>query len=281
MRTLKQFEPLVIHDFTEGIFHMESHGHTYYEIGYIYSGKGIHYLNNSALTYKAGDIFVLCPEDSHTFEIKKKTRFVFIKFTDAYFRLFDKSINNVAVGMDPLEIMTSKYLKENKLELSGTNALILNNTIDNIVAFDRSDGNITSSRIIYYQILSILSLVKDNLTYREMGFTKETEDQVIISYIHQHIYNPADLKIINIATRFNIAPKYFSAYFKRVYHIGYSAYVSKYKASLIELRLQSRQFTLKQVAEEFGFTDESHLSRFFKKSHKESPGAYKNNSPSI
>jgi len=276
MRTLKQFEPLVIHDFTEGVFHMESHGHTYYEIGYIYNGKGIHYLNNSALNYQTGDIFVLCPEDSHTFEIKKTTRFVFIKFTDSYFRLFDGNSENTSAVQDPLEIMTSKYLKENKLELKGTNALILKNTIDNIVAFDRSDLNITTSRIIYHQILSILSLVKDNLTRTEKGFTKDNEDQVIISYIHQHIYNPADLKIINIAGNFNIAPKYFSAYFKRVYSIGYSEYVNKYKASLIELRLQSKQFTLRQVAEEFGFTDESHLSRFFKKSHKESPGAYKN-----
>jgi len=276
MRTLKQFEPLVIHDFTEGVFHMENHGHTYYEIGYIYNGKGVHYLNNSALNYQTGDIFVLCPEDSHTFEIKKTTRFVFIKFTDSYFRLFDGNSENASAVQDPLEIMTSKYLKENKLELKGTNALILKNTIDNIVAFDRSDLNITTSRIIYHQILSILSLVKDNLNRTEKGFTKDNEDLVIISYIHQHIYNPADLKIINIAGNFNIAPKYFSAYFKRVYSIGYSEYVNKYKASLIELRLQSKQFTLRQVAEEFGFTDESHLSRFFKKSHKESPGAYKN-----
>jgi len=276
MRTLKQFEPLVIHDFTEGTFHMESHGHTYYEIGYIYGGKGIHYLNNSALGYQQGDIFVLCPEDSHTFKIKQKTRFVFIKFTDSYFRLFDSQMGDNPVGQDPLEIMNAKYLKENKLTIQPIDALVLKNTIDNIVAFNQSEQLIINSRMIYHQILSILALVKDNLYRTETGFSSETEDQVMISYIHQHIYTPADLKISCIAKHFNIAPKYFSAYFKRVYHISYSAYVNKYKASLIALRLQSKQFTLRQVAEEFGFTDESHLSRFFKKSHKESPGAYRN-----
>jgi AraC-like DNA-binding protein len=276
MRTLKQFEPLVIHDFTEGTFHMESHGHTYYEIGYIYGGTGIHYLNNSALNYQRGDIFVLCPEDSHTFKIKKTTRFVFIKFTDSYFRLFDGQMGDTTTGQDPLEIMNSKYLKENKLDILELDAQILKNTIDNIVAFDRSDQLIINSRVIYHQILSVLALVKDNLSRTETGFRIETDDQLMISYIHQHIYTPADLKISTIADHFNIAPKYFSAYFKRVYHISYSAYVQKYKASLIALRLQSRQFTLRQIAEEFGFTDESHLSRFFKKSHKKSPGAYRN-----
>jgi len=276
MRTLKQFEPLVIHDFTERVFHMESHGHTYYEIGYICNGKGIHYLNNSALDYQSGDIFVLCPEDSHTFKIKKTTRFVFIKFTDAYFNLFEQQGENASVNPNPLEIMNSKYLKENKLKLDPISALLLKNTIDSIVAFDKSDLNLNNSLFIYHQILSILSLVKDNLAKTGIGFIKEVEDQIIISYIHQHIYYPADLKIIAIASHFNIAPKYFSAYFKRVYKIGYSVYVNKYKASLIALRLQSKQFTLRQVAEEFGFTDESHLSRFFKKSHKESPGAYRN-----
>jgi len=275
MRTLKQFEPLVIHDFTEGVFHMESHGHTYYEIGYIYKGKGIHHLNNSELEYQAGDIFVLCPEDSHTFTIRQSTRFVFIKFTDSYFKLFQEAGENTSSGQGPLEVMNSKYLKENKLELKGISSVILKNTIDSIVAFDESELNIGSSRIIYYQILSILALVKDNMVKTEMAFSDEPEEQIIISYIHQHIYNPADLKINHIAVHFNIAPKYFSAYFKRVYHISYSEYVNRYKASLIELRLQSRQFTLRQVAEEFGFTDESHLSRFFKKTHAESPGSYK------
>lgn len=276
MRTLKQFEPLVIHDFTEKIFHMESHGHTYYEIGYIYNGSGIHFLNNSVLTYKTGDVFLLCPEDSHTFKIKKTTRFVFIKFTDSYFKLFEEDLLSPIPHSAPIEIMNARYLKENKLEIKPPYSLLLKNTIDNIVALDQANENLSSSRIIYHQILSILALCRDTLSKTEAGVTNEQEDQVMISYIHQHIYNPAQLKIIHIAGQFNIAPKYFSSYFKRVYGIGYSSYVDSYKASLIELRLKSKQFTLKQVAEEFGFTDESHLSRFFRKFHSESPGAYKN-----
>lgn len=276
MRTLKQFEPLVIHDFTEKVFHMESHGHTYYEIGYIYTGAGLHYLNNSILNYKPGDVFLLCPEDSHTFKIKKTTRFVFIKFTDSYFHLFDNGLENTAADTAPIAIMNSKYLKENKLEVVHPNSLILKNTIDSIVAFDQTGENINTSRMVYHQILSILAMARDILSKTEMGFSRETEDQLMISYIHQYIYTPAELKIAHIAAHFNIAPKYFSSYFKRVYGITYSAYVNRYKASLIELRLQSKLFTVRQVAEEFGFTDESHLSRFFKKYHKESPGAYKN-----
>lgn len=275
MRTLKQFEPLVIHDFTEKVFHMESHGHTYYEIGYIYSGTGLHYLNNSILPYKAGDVFLLCPEDSHTFKIKRNTRFVFIKFTDSYFHLFEGLAENLLADTAPIEIMKSKYLKENKLELVYPNSLILKNTIDNIVAFDQTGENLISSRMVYYQILSVLAMARDALSKTDVGFSKDTEDTLMISYIHQHIYTPSQLKIVQIAGHFNIAPKYFSAYFKRLYGMGYSSYVNKYRASLIELRLQSKLFTVRQVAEEFGFTDESHLSRFFKKFHTESPGAYK------
>jgi AraC-like DNA-binding protein len=275
MRTLKQFEPLVIHDFTEKVFHMESHGHTYFEIGYIYKGTGTHFLNNSILEYQSGDIFLVCPQDSHTFNIRKRTRFVFIKFTESYFSLFDFGQHH-AGPLVPIELMNTRALKENKLEIKEPQSTILKNTIDSIVAFDRTSENIINSMTIYHQILSILALVRDVLGKTELSPTTDALAEPIISYIHQHIYSPPELKISNVSAQFNVAPKYFSAYFKRVYGIGYSQYINKYKAALIELRFESKQFTIKQVAEEFGFTDESHLSRFFKKFHTESPGAYKN-----
>ncbi|MDZ4329797.1 MAG: AraC family ligand binding domain-containing protein, partial [Flavobacterium sp.] len=85
MPKLNQFETLVIDEFEEDKFHLPTHSHTYYEIIYIVKGNGIHHLNNNLLSYKTGDLFVISPDDEHYFDIKKSTRFVFIKFTDNYF----------------------------------------------------------------------------------------------------------------------------------------------------------------------------------------------------
>lgn len=275
MRTLKQFEALVIHDFEESVFHMESHGHTYFEMGYIYQGSGKHFLNNSVLEYTTGDLFLLCPEDSHTFDISERTRFVFIKFTDAYFKLFQQPGQDDFTTAEAIHIMRNKLLKENKLEIIHPNSEILKTSIDSILLASHSDQDNSHSQIIYHLILTIIAVVKNSISTMAINLSLiDPAQETLISYIHDQIYSPAALKVANISLHFNIAPKYFSAYFKRRYNISYSQYVNQYKASLIELRFQSSQFTIRQVAEEFGFADESHLSRFFKKHHQLSPGAY-------
>jgi AraC-like DNA-binding protein len=276
MRRLKQFDPLVIHDFEEKTFHMENHAHTYFEIGYIYKGKGIHYLNNSRINYGPGDLFLICPEDNHTFDIKRSTRFVFIKFTDSYFRLFEPASPQWNTESEPTKIMRNRLLKETKLKIKFPNNLILKNTIDNIVRYAETDLNISNSSTIYHQILSILSLVKESLLLMDGALEQpSTNQEQLFSYIHDHIYEPSLLQIKSIAAQFNIAPNYFSAYFKRYFGTGYSEYVNSYKVKLIEMRIQSNQFTLRQISDEFGFTDESHLSRFFKKHNNISPGEYR------
>jgi AraC-like DNA-binding protein len=275
MRRLKQFEALVVHDFEESVFHMESHGHTYFEMGYIYSGRGTHFLNNSVLPYTAGDLFLLCPEDRHTFEIEERTRFVFIKFTDSYFRLFSQPGADDFAATEAIQIMRSKLLKENKLQINVPYTAILKNSIDSILLAAAADQGNSHSTLIYHQILSIIGLIKNCMTAMSIDFSLIDPGQdLLISYIHDQIYAPSALKIGSVALHFNISPKYFGAYFKRKFGIAYSQYVNQYKASLIQLRFQSQLFTLKQVAEEFGFADESHLSRFFKKYHHLPPGAY-------
>jgi len=287
MRTLKQFEALVIHDFEEDVFHMESHGHTYFEMGYIYKGSGTHFLNNSVLPYVTGDLFLICPEDSHTFDIKESTRFVFIKFTDSYFKLFQQPDADDFTASEAIHMMRNRLLKENKLEITFPNSNILKNSIDSILLSSETDQNNSHSQIIYHQILAIIALIKNTISVMAINFSlADPNQEVLISYIHDQIYNPQFLKIPNVSLQFNIAPKYFSAYFKRRFGIAYSDYVNQYKASLIELRFKSKIFTIKQVAEEFGFANESHLSRFFKKYHHLPPGAYqkeqaKTNTPNI
>jgi AraC-like DNA-binding protein len=270
MRRLKQFEPLVIHDFEERIFHMESHAHTYFEIGYIYKGSGIHYLNNNSITYRSGDVFLICPEDSHTFDIRRSTRFVFIKFTDSYFELAGKT----NMLFEPTKLMRNQLLKEKKLKLAYPNTLILKNIIDIIVAY-KDLPNISYSQIIFHQIISLLALIKESLNKVDTNYSlRDTGQEQLISYVHDHIYKPELVQVKNIAAHFHIAPSYFSAFFKRKFGTGYSEYLNQYRAKLVETRMLSKQYTLKQITEEFGFTDESHLSRFFKRHHQVSPGSY-------
>ncbi|PKB16284.1 AraC family transcriptional regulator [Flavobacterium sp. 5] len=273
MKTLNQFDTLVIDEFEEDKYHLPTHSHTYYEIIYIIKGSGIHELNNNLLHYQSGDLFVISTDDEHYFDIKKTTRFFFIKFTDTYFNSNRKLTCDEFLLNTPENIMRDKSLKENVLKLDETCASILKNTIDNIRAYN-CKANISTSPIIFYQILSIFGLIKESLQQQNIKITGSgIDNDQIISYIHQNIYKPKLIQIKTIAEHFNISQSYFGTYFKRNFSISYRDYSNKLRVKLIEKRILNKQLSMKQIAFEFGFTDESHLSNYFKKQRNIKPSA--------
>ncbi|CAM4370545.1 AraC-type DNA-binding protein [Pedobacter westerhofensis] len=259
-----QFDQLVIHDFEESVFHLPAHSHTYYELIYIRKGSGMHLLNHNKIPYRTGDLFMICQDDQHDFEIAKSTHFTFIKFTDSYFAGHKMNRPDAHILWSPESIMTNKLLKEVKLKMDEPCINILRKTVENIVDYS-CRNHIESSPLVYYQILSVFGLIREAAAKLSIRIDDGQPDkEELISYIHQHIYEPSLIRIKNIAPHFNIAASYFSSYFKNKFGISYRSYVNAYRLKLIEKRLEDASLSIKQIADEFGFTDESHLSHFFK-----------------
>lgn len=270
-----QFETLVITEWNVETFPLPKHKHSFYEMIYIRKGYGIHILNNNRFPYSSGDIFIVSPEDKHYFDVKKRSTFTFIKFTDSYFANHKQHRPDALFFSSPEEIMRNKLLKEVKLEMDELSASILRNTIDNIVAYNNRK-DIASSPLVYYQLLSIFGLIREAAMKLSIRVDKgQAGNEELISYIHEHIYEPQLLLTKNIAKHFHIAPAYFSAYFKRNFGIPYRDYVSEYRIKLVEKRLAVPTLTIKEIAVEFGFTDVSHLSHYFKTIRKISPKEFR------
>jgi len=270
-----QFDPLVINEFEEMEFHLPAHGQTYYELVYIVKGAGMHELNNNQLPYRSGDLFVISPDDEHYFKIWTCTRFVFIKFTDSYFGSRKHLAPHLFLRTQPETIMRNKQLKEVRLALDEPCKTILRHTIENITAYNcRKD--VASSPLVYYQILSIFALIKEAMAKRMLNIDHDRPDkESLISFIHEHIYQPEEVQVKYISGHFNIAANYFSAYFKRNFGVSYRAYINDYRTALIEKRITAGQLSMKQIAVEFGFTDESHLSNYFKNRNQTRPTLYR------
>lgn len=271
---LNQFESLLLDEFEEEKFHLPVHSHTYYELIYIVKGQGIHHINDNRLAYKAGDLFAISPDDSHYFDIQSSTRFVFIKFTDSYFSTKKNLHTDDMLINTPEQFMRNRLLKENVLQLGDDCHTILKNTVQNITAY-RGRTDISTSPIIFFQVLSIFGLLKEAMEKMQLQADSQSFDNgQVIAYIHQNIYYPQSVQTKAVAAHFNIAPSYFSAWFKRNFSITYREYVNTLRTRLIEQRINGRNMPIKQIAHEFGFTDESHLSNYFKKRKNIKPSAF-------
>lgn len=274
MKKLSQFETLVIDEFEEEKFRLPCHGHTYYELIYIVKGEGMHHINHNIIPYKDGDLFAISPNDEHYFDIQNSTHFVFIKFTDSYFSSKKHLATDDLLLNTPENFMREKLLKETVLNLDEPCRTILKNTVANITAYNcRKD--VSASPIVFYQILSIFGLIKEAMKSMELPAQGcNFDNKQIIAYIHQNVYDPGMVQVKAISVHFNIAQSYFSAYFKRNFGMTYREYINNLRTKLIEKRIAGRNMPIKQIAHEFGFTDESHLSNYFKKRKNIKPSEF-------
>lgn len=264
-----QFVPLVIEDYKSMAMHLPLHTHTYYEMIYIHKGKGRHLLNGSTSNYEQGDILLISPSDEHVLAIEALTHLTVIKFTTGYLTehtLDGKLLDRIVA------LMGNTFVKEFKLYLAPPFDTIFKNSINNLILY-RKSPTLSSSSWVFYQFLSMMDILLHHQSDGGLG-AKQSGDE-LLEYIHNNIYTPQILQIKKIAVHFNKSPSYFSYYFKKKYGKTFRDYTQNYRLQLIENRLKNSAYTIKQIAQEFGFYDKSHLYHFLKSVHHVNPGIYR------
>jgi len=140
---------------------------------------------------------------------------------------------------------------------------------------------------IYYQdiisnaISTILSIIVRNISEkydynkREIS-VKNTKIDHILGFIRQNVYDNDRTKISYLAQKFNMSQSSISTYFKKKTGESIHQFVTKYKMELVEYRLEHTEFTIAEIAYQLGYTDESHLTKTFKKHFEMSPKQYRN-----
>lgn len=261
MRRYKQFHPIIISDFSVSEWPHPPHNHNHYELIYIKAGKGTHLLNNNALPYQKGDLFLLGPDDWHIFEIKLKTHFSYLKFTDNFF-LPEQSLLKEDIRQRLEVFFKNPEIRQQHIHLSEKNKQIVKAIFELLPLMKEDESNYAS--LLEFQLLSLLEVLKPSLPiYAESKQFSNME--LILNYIHEHIYYPDKLRLSNLASLIHTTPTYIGKYFYRNVGCSIREYTFKYKHELIKRRIQSGNYRMKEIANEFNFVDESHLQKFLKR----------------
>lgn len=257
MKRYRQYQPVLISDFEVAEWHHPVHRHNHYELIYIKKGRGTHVINQVTHPYQAGNVFLLGPEDDHYFEIRTSTRFVYLKFTDPYLH---KDLSGTNYSWQKLEYL----IKSRETHAAG---FILTpedqHTVDqlfNVVIALKHDTT-HNEQLIWLQLLAIAAILQRNMPELKTAGNRSKDMQAVFCYLHKHIYTPEKLRASVIATNFNTTADYIGPYFKRNTGITLRDYIRDYRKVLINQRITSGKYSLKEIAAEFGLTDESHVKK--------------------
>jgi AraC-like DNA-binding protein len=245
---------------------------TFFEMVFVLEGKGIQIINEHRLPYTSDKLFLIFPQDTHSFEVISKTKFYFIRFHDSYLK------NQSSDWIQKLE-----FIFHNHNHLPGcilktvTDKPLIRAMIEALILEENS--NFPQQQEVIKQIINtVITIAARNISLvapLAIGSSNAEPSMDLLNYVHQNIYRPEALKAAKIALEFNVSPTYISEYFKNKTGQSIQQYVIAYKIKLIETRLKFTNMQINEIVYEFGFSDASHLNRLFKKYKGLNPSDFK------
>ncbi|KQB38467.1 AraC family transcriptional regulator [Flavobacterium aquidurense] len=238
---------------------------SFFQMVYVISGSGFLHINGNAISYQTGNLMLLTPNDYHTFDITIPTEFLLVKLNSEYVRNYkSKSIDHIECLLHYASHLSGCILKRKADEY-------LVKSISESLVYAINNKDIYDEDLITHYVNALIVIAARNIAkIKPTGVLESSDKRVleIINYIQANIYFPQKIKISIIAAKFDISETYLGSYFKN--HCGETiqSFVSNYKIRLIEHRLRFSDMRINEIVEEFGFSDESHLNKFFKK-HKD------------
>ncbi|MFD1143722.1 AraC family transcriptional regulator [Larkinella insperata] len=267
--------PFNIYHFEASTWMHAVHKHTYFEIIFILRGQGIHNINGNTFDYGEGDVFLLGPEDYHHFSIHEVTEFCFIRFNDS---IHMHPTEGKDLPWQPIikALLTTSSQSRGTLVVDKQEKLKLHHLRTVLEEEYKRDQSPYFASIRDSLLRSMLLILARNL-FGQSPASALTKDSVeaILLYIRQHIHQPGKLGIDHLADVFHYAPAYISLFFKKQTGESLKQYIIKHRIKLIEARLLYSHLTLAQIADEFGYTDESHFCKQFRKYTGSTPSAFR------
>lgn len=264
----------------------DGHSHNFFELVYIISGTGKQCINKSTFNYHAGHMFLITPEDCHSFEIATTTTFCFIRFNDQYiksnYRDTDVAGRNERVKKLEFILQNANHQPGCILRQPGDKALV-KPMVDSILR-EYVNRDLYNKELIEHLVNTLIIVVARNIAKILPEHVSEgTEERAvnILHYIHQHIFEPEKIRTELISRHFGVSENYLGKYFKKQTGETLQQYVINYKLRMVENRLLHSEMRIGEIAAEMSFTDESHLNKLFKKYKGLTPSDFRKSAVSI
>lgn len=272
LEVFSQVCPFFVSVFEADSWQYPLHRHTHYELIYILQGRGVHHLNDQHYPYQTDDLLLCNTRDAHRFVITERTQFCIVKLNLSFLL----QANDTFALVQPLFEADEQYPP---FSFDADTKAYLRQQLEFCIR-EFASRQFLYANTIQASMLSVLVLLaRERLRQQAQapGATPDTANlaPAIIRYLHTQLRSPEKLSAGAIAAHFHLSPGYVGQYFRR--HTGQTlkAFIQKSRVRAIQLQLEFGSKTVSQLAFEYGYTDESHLSKSFRAHTQQTPTEYR------
>lgn len=244
----------------------------FFEIVQIIDGEGIRIVNENKFPYSKGSIFLFTPLDCRGFESATDTRYCSIRFSEVFLEQYktQQEKEKLIQWLKQLETIFANHNRFDQVLIKEKRDCdMIAGLIENMLVEYNNKPSYYDENLQHLVIL-VLNIISRNINPQQITATTKIDEPLInkmLVYLHKHINCPKNLRIKHLAEQFNLSANYIGEYFKNLTGNSLHCYLNLYKMNIVEQRLIYSEQSIGQIADDLGFSDESHLSRQFKK-HK-------------
>lgn len=252
--------------------------HDFFEITYIYKGKGIFHFEGKRYDASEGDIFVIGNTEFHRLEAYYNEP---LKTIDLYFLPdFVYSVGQNSFDLEYLRPFLDHSTEfRNKIPAGDFNSGLVLRIIEKIYRekVERKDFYQLAVKNYLAQILLLILRHFRKFSSDLLEYTKRRRDierlKKVFSFLQQHYQEGISLDFVaEIAC---MSPCYFCKFFKKVTGSTLMDYVFRLRIDRAKELLLSSDLTITEIAYDTGFESHSYFDRIFRRFTKLSPHDYR------
>jgi AraC-like DNA-binding protein len=241
------------------------HNHDFTELVIVFSGAGIHTINDEEYVIKEGDVFVINPPVSHSYSESCSTELVNILFDPERLAIPKHDLRKIS-GYHSLFLLEPKLRTAHEFKSRIRVTLESQSVIRSLVRKIQEELKI---RRPGYRSLATASFTELLVTICRniVGSTDKQYQSVyefgkVLSYLEQNYAKPITLE--ELAKSANMSKRSFQRQFKEALNMSPINYLLKLRLQNAEKMLKQTQKSISEIAFACGFSDSNYFTRQFR-----------------
>lgn len=261
---------------------LSEHMHDYYEIVYVYGGKGTFFIDDIFYDMQQGDVFLIPNNIIHRAMPDKDdpvtSTIIFFSPTLIYNVLLDDSFSYLNL------FVIAKKTKSYKISLQPEKQHKMAEQLVNIqqeITQKQIGSRHGSLQIVHQIILSLYRIYMDNkgnITETNSYYGPDWIKEILV-YINDNLSH--QLTLTELANNALVSTSHFSRVFKQTTGMGVTVYLNTKRVIKAKELLIETNFTVSSIAEICGFESMTHFHRIFKKYIDMTPAKYRKENKTV
>ena len=250
----------LVHAYPHPSYKLKMHAHQFCEINIITGGEGRHYIGDTSLPVRVGDVFIIPPEMPHGYFSEGTLDIAHVLLSDGFLSRYREELSELpafALLFD-IEPEVRRFSGRNyNLHIDAHRLFEINEQLARIIRAEAAEEYVFENVLTLGFIGRLGELLRRRMQ-KDSG--EHSEILGVMEYVRENLDQKLTLALL--AEKANMSTATLSRHFREVVHTSPMQYVTACRISLARELIAEGKMSKSEIAQSCGFFDVSHMNKY-------------------